>query len=37
MLTAAATWGYLGANSDYTTWNADYIVEKPAAILKLLN
>lgn len=36
MYTAAAPWGYLGANNDYTKWGADFILEKPHDIISLL-
>lgn len=36
MYTAAATWGYLGENNDFNTWQADFVVHKPGDIIRLL-
>ncbi len=36
MPTVAATYGYLGARGDVTTWQADACIESPLALLELL-
>lgn len=36
MITAAATWGYLGVNSDCSTWGAHHVINHPLEILNLL-
>lgn len=37
MATVAARYGYLGVHKDVETWQADAIIDSPAALLKLLN
>ncbi len=37
MLTLAAAWGYLGPEADLASWEADAIVEWPAALLNALD
>lgn len=37
MSTVAAMYGYLGAQSDVTGWGADYFIEHPSHLLKLLD
>ena len=36
MITVAATWGYLGLNSDCSTWGAHHIINTSLDILKLI-
>jgi N-acetyl-D-muramate 6-phosphate phosphatase len=36
MRTAAAAWGYLGGAEPIHDWGADYLIEHPAQVLKLL-
>lgn len=35
MRTVAAAWGYLGIGEPITAWEADFIVDRPAGLLKL--
>ena len=35
-LTAACTWGYLGANREVATWHASHVVHLPSDVLALL-
>lgn len=37
MMTLAATYGYMGANADFTRWKADGRVESPLEVLQWLN
>lgn len=36
MITVLANWGYISATDDTASWPADYVIEKPEQILKLL-
>lgn len=36
MLTVAASWGYLGRGAGVEAWGADFIIDEPSALLKLL-
>ncbi|MEJ6000433.1 HAD family hydrolase [Paucibacter soli] len=36
MLTVAASWGYLGHGGTVDAWGADFIIDEPLALLKLL-
>jgi len=36
MLTVAASWGYLGCGAAVQAWGADFIIDEPLALLKLL-
>ncbi|WIT10757.1 phosphoglycolate phosphatase [Paucibacter sediminis] len=36
MLTVAASWGYLGQGGRVDAWGADFIIDEPLALLKLL-
>ena len=36
MATVAAAYGYLGAAADPSAWNADALIDQPAALLKKL-
>lgn len=36
MLTVAASWGYLGQGGCVDAWGADFIIDEPLALLKLL-
>lgn len=36
MVTVAASWGYLGQGASVAAWGADFVIDEPSALLKIL-